>query len=328
MYIVQFIWIILLDFSAIWNIVIDNIKDIHYHQQRGGLDMINQSAYTDLRALSEGISDSSNYIAVSACGHQKCVTKDISILSMPRVRVDWQLIYIVNGAGYFMFDGQKIRLKEGSAVIYAPGDYQAYEYLHREQTEVYWVHFSGFGVETILEDLGLRRAKAFDVGIHSDFVGCYQKAMRAIEAEPKNCMHHTASALYSLISGISLRVGRAVPVNPVEPAAVHMRQNMGRNYPLQFYADLCGFSQGWFTHLFREAMGMPPIAYLQSLRMLKAKELLLTTSLRIGEIAELVGYDDRLYFSRIFSQSCGVSPQAFRRIRKNEVNSTIQFTDC
>lgn len=45
----------------------------------------------------------------------------------------------------------------------------------------------------------------------------------------------------------------------------------------------------------------------------RAKELLADTSMTNGEIAELLGYKDPLYFSRAFKKYVGKSPNAYRK---------------
>ena len=45
----------------------------------------------------------------------------------------------------------------------------------------------------------------------------------------------------------------------------------------------------------------------------KARELLLDSSLNINEIANVVGYNNSLYFSRVFKKNSGVSPSEFKK---------------
>ena len=47
--------------------------------------------------------------------------------------------------------------------------------------------------------------------------------------------------------------------------------------------------------------------------MMKARELLLDLDMPIGEVAAECGYDDPLYFSRVFRRTVGVSPSEYRR---------------
>ncbi|MEY9094951.1 helix-turn-helix domain-containing protein [Paenibacillus sp. RC84] len=71
-------------------------------------------------------------------------------------------------------------------------------------------------------------------------------------------------------------------------------------------------------YVFKKHTGMGPGKYLMAYRLNRAKESLLANDAPIGEIAKSLGYEDALYFSRIFKKQVGVSPAEFRgRFRNN-----------
>ena len=53
--------------------------------------------------------------------------------------------------------------------------------------------------------------------------------------------------------------------------------------------------------------------YLTHVRIQKAKRLLISTSKSVKEIAEICGYSDQNYFSKVFLKRCGMTPTAFRK---------------
>ncbi|RLA49296.1 MAG: AraC family transcriptional regulator [Gammaproteobacteria bacterium] len=63
---------------------------------------------------------------------------------------------------------------------------------------------------------------------------------------------------------------------------------------------------------FKQAMGMSPQAYLQSLRIAAAKDLLRNSNLNIGDIAWQLGLHDVSYFSQLFRRHSGISPLRYR----------------
>jgi len=79
-------------------------------------------------------------------------------------------------------------------------------------------------------------------------------------------------------------------------------------------AEITGVSQFHLVRIFKEKYGYPPIRFMQKLRIEKAKELLRQEpdSRKIYEIAELSGFKDPLYFSKVFSKWTGMSPEKFR----------------
>jgi AraC-like DNA-binding protein len=58
--------------------------------------------------------------------------------------------------------------------------------------------------------------------------------------------------------------------------------------------------------------GMSISHYVRSLRLRKAQELLTASGLNVSEVAYAVGFDNPKYFSRVFAEEFGVSPQNYR----------------
>ena len=68
-----------------------------------------------------------------------------------------------------------------------------------------------------------------------------------------------------------------------------------------------------FSHAFREIVGQSPYAYLTQLRMEHARELLIGSDTSIADIARACGYDNPLYFSRLFSRKFEMPPSEYRK---------------
>ena len=77
-------------------------------------------------------------------------------------------------------------------------------------------------------------------------------------------------------------------------------------------AKLCNYSPAHLTKRFRESTGVPPIRYLNNVRLEQAKYLLQFSSLPVSQVMEQCGFSDAAYFSRSFKKMLGYSPQAFR----------------
>ena len=79
-----------------------------------------------------------------------------------------------------------------------------------------------------------------------------------------------------------------------------------------FVADQFSMSAYSLSRLFREQLGIGYSEYITARRMDNAKRMLLTTSMKISDIAQSVGFADAKYFSRIFKANMGVTPNEFR----------------
>ena len=69
----------------------------------------------------------------------------------------------------------------------------------------------------------------------------------------------------------------------------------------------------YYAHLFKRLTGFSVRNFAIRCRMNRARSLLATTKLRIGEIASDLGYSDSLYFSRQFKAFNGIPPTRFRQ---------------
>jgi len=65
-------------------------------------------------------------------------------------------------------------------------------------------------------------------------------------------------------------------------------------------------------------MGLSPKEYILTNKMNLAKQLLYQTDLSIKEISVEIGYDDQLYFSRIFRKRTGYTPSEYKRILREK----------
>ncbi|RMD81323.1 MAG: AraC family transcriptional regulator [Lentisphaerae bacterium] len=90
-------------------------------------------------------------------------------------------------------------------------------------------------------------------------------------------------------------------------------------------AKAVGLNADYFTRLFRNTYGLPPRLWITRRRLEHAAFLLVETTLRIGEIAERIGYRDIYQFSSMFRKIYGCSPSRYRR--KMNSNSPL-FPDA
>lgn len=74
-----------------------------------------------------------------------------------------------------------------------------------------------------------------------------------------------------------------------------------------------GYHPIYLTTQFTKIKEISPTQFIISLRLNRAKELLLSTSMSLKDVAESIGYYDVSYFSRIFKEREGVSPGIFRK---------------
>lgn len=125
--------------------------------------MINVSGHLRNERRATGFEDLSTALTVNCCGMQIFKTKDYK-QNRAAGRVDYQLIYIYKGAGHYYIHGKWKSLSAGNVLLFRPKEAQTYSYFFKEHPEIYWIHFTGYNCEKIIQKYNLHNCY---IGEHS-----------------------------------------------------------------------------------------------------------------------------------------------------------------
>jgi AraC family transcriptional regulator len=93
----------------------------------------------------------------------------------------------------------------------------------------------------------------------------------------------------------------------------HIEANFGRKITLDDLAGLANVGRFYFSRLFKQSMGVSPMAYVEQRRVRRARELIASGRYTLAEIAVAVGFADQSHFTRRFNLHCGLTPAVFAR---------------
>ncbi len=280
--------------------------------------MYTNNAY--LNNTTQDIKDKSRPLIVTSCGTYHLYTRPKLPTWRPRGRLDYQLLYIAAGKAHFHFDGKEQIVTAGHMVLYRPKEPQKYEYYGEDQTEVYWVHFTGGNVKNILRSYGLTDDKrVFYCGSGLD----YQNLFRTMINELQMCKENYEEVLETYLRLIFIILKRyfanatksdnARVVEEIDKATMYFNEHYSEDISIDEYAQNNHVSVSWFIRNFKQCTGSTPMQYILSKRIYNAEILLHDSTYNVTEIAEIVGYDNPLYFSRIFKKVKGISPSEYRK---------------
>ena len=100
---------------------------------------------------------------------------------------------------------------------------------------------------------------------------------------------------------------------PIAAMTRYMQTHLAEEISLNLLAEEFHLSPQYISQLFKNEIGVNFLTYLTSLRMERAKKLLLSTALPVSEVAEQSGYGDYRVFTKAFKKSEGVTPSQYRR---------------
>ncbi len=221
---------------------------------------------------------------------------------------DYQMLYIHRGYGIFCLNGKTTRLNSGSVVLIYPGEKNDYTFPKKSATEYYWIHFSGVGAADLLAALKLGSG-TYNVGEYSAFISAMDKMAHSSAADDFTTDAFLSGTLMALLSAISKRI--YVTDSPFSKVIEQMQKDGFGKMQNTDYARMCGMTEYHFIRQFKKATGLTPLRYKTKLLVNRAMEIMAMTDLNISEIAYALGFEDSLYFSRLFKKEIGISPKNY-----------------
>ena len=146
--------------------------------------------------------DKSKPLVITMCGTYKLYTRPKLPTWRPRGRLDFQLLYIAAGKAHFHFDNndEATIVHAGHMVLYRPKEPQKYEYYAKDQTEVYWVHFTGNNVTNLLRSYGLTNKKVFHCGSKMVMKKCLKYIYDRFLSDFSDILNHLSILIIHMLS--------------------------------------------------------------------------------------------------------------------------------
>ena len=106
--------------------------------------------------------------------------------------------------------------------------------------------------------------------------------------------------------------------NKIKMAVRYIEKHYYEDISVNQLAEKYDMSSNYFSTLFKKEMGQSTVNYVTNLRISKAKDFLKKSDKSVGEIAEIIGYEDCNYFFRVFKKNVGMTPLQYREIYVKE----------
>lgn len=264
--------------------------------------------------------DKKHPLFIGSCGTYRLYTVKRLPTHRPRGRLDYQLLYVASDKAHFYFSGEEKIISAGNMVLYRPKEEQRYYYYAAEQPEIYWVHFTGNNVKNILRKYGITDdTSVIYSGVSMEYKRLYLSMIQELQMKREDyeelLVHYFMQLLISIHRQILVkpRKKNLMLMDEMDRAVDYFREHYNEAISIEAYAADQNISVGWFIQNFKQYTQTTPAQYIQSLRITNAKLLLETTNYNVSEISNLVGYENPLYFSRLFKKQCGMSPVQFRK---------------
>ncbi len=232
------------------------------------------------------------------------------------------IIYCLRGVGWGKSNDDSREIKAGDVLLLPPGTPHAYGSGGKHPWSICWMHLAGGKVDSLVRLLvGERPLGIVHMGEDSEAMAAFEEAYDCLRRDygPDNLLLASFSVgtfLNRLISHRRSSSDEDSPRQRIERTIEFMKRRRDKRVTVPELARLASLSCSHYSSLFKKHVGFPPLDYFLRLKMQRACELLDTTPLSIKRIAGELGFNDPLYFSRLFHQIHELSPIQYRQQKK------------
>jgi AraC-like DNA-binding protein len=236
-----------------------------------------------------------------------------------RVLPEYALVFIEEGRGTFLSRvTNEQTLAAGDMLILFPGVWHKYSPSKQTGWKERWILFKGYYPDQLVINNVLSPDNPV---IHTDkrtpILEHFDHLWTCAKNDPMAQNPIMAAITMTILAQVtSQKVTNSFSDKQTAPAIEKAKQLLDDNYQNDVdYSSLAediGMSYRNFRRLFKETVGLAPQQYHLQQRINNAKTMLEYENKPISEIAGEVGFDNSLYFSRIFRAKTGISPSQWR----------------
>ena len=235
-----------------------------------------------------------------------------------QVHDDYLLMYCIDGEGDLRLGADTYAISEGDVLLLEPGQAHAYAARHENPWSLFWFHFRGLDATSYRDYLS--SCSTFPVIRHKSDLNLqaqFRALMSTVTAGYSQPIFiHAGNQIRLILSHISWMESQKAhreSLDSVSRVSAFMRDNLHRSLSLEELAELSGLSKYHFNRRYKSLTGYSPVQHFTHMKVEQACLFLEGSDLSVAQISFKLGYEDPLYFSRVFRKILGVSPSAYRR---------------
>lgn len=215
----------------------------------------------------------------------------------PAIRDHYLIHFITKGRGIYKVGHKRYTLKAGQAFLICPNVITYYQADMEKPWAYTWIGFTGNKAGVYLKQGGLDEDHLVFFYNQESIIPYIEQVNRCNPLSPgRDCkllglLYHM---LGNLIEDLSLQGEEQSFYNDyVKEAKRFVGANYSRDITVNDIATYLSINRSYLYALFMEQLGQSPKAYITSYKLEKARELMKSSGLNIGQIARSVGYRDR-----------------------------------
>ena len=245
----------------------------------------------------------------------------------PEIRNHY-LFVLVNKGKAVMYQDKKINFGKHDLLIMLPNERIHYKALG--DWSISWLGLYGETVDKFIKNIGITPDNPIiHVSFYNELYNIMEKIYNISKDLSLSSKFSATGLIYEFFSVLIQNSNiKKDNINLIKTAIRIIDYNYSTTITVEQIAKLLSLNTSYFSRIFSEQVGIPPKQYILNKRLDRAKELLIETNASIFEIANSVGYDDQLYFSRIFKRKTTLSPIEYRKQLTSASKDNTVYGGC
>ena len=257
--------------------------------------------------------------------------KSHSFIEEPHRHDSYLMVFFTHGSGIHEIDFDQFEIKKGSLFVLQPG--QMHHWSLSDDIEGFVIIFSQelynlyFGQKNINDynfyhSIHNRPEMLFE----AEEIAKILPYFKLLTEENRQQNNFQLDKMLNLLDCIHIEVARKyhetyshqthsynIKINTFEKL---LEQHFKEEKSPSFYADKLNITLKHLNRICNEILQKTATEVIMDRVILEIKRMLIDKQLAVNEVASAIGYDDYSYFSRVFKKQTGVSPTAFRYLKK------------
>jgi AraC-like DNA-binding protein len=238
---------------------------------------------------------------------------------------EFVFIYCVKGRGWCEIEGYRHEILPGQLFVMPARLQPAYATYDERLWSLIWVQFAAINTDAYGARLNFGpQTLGLGASERAQMLALFQDVLRALEMPCGQRVQQVSQRATALLDALprereSCRFETDAAARIVRTIE-YMREHLNESLRAATLAGVANMSLPHYFAQFKRVIGSSPIDYLIKLRMEHARRLLAETSWSVKEVAVSLGYEDPLYFSRVFKSINQTAPSNFRAHQRNAMS--------
>ncbi len=229
-----------------------------------------------------------------------------------------QFYYICDGEGWIKYGDEEYYPKRKQLLLLPAGVMQSYSTINENTFKKYWCHFTATVGDMNLFDI-IKLPRFIDVKDEKVLGDLFCKLLRSFSSKDISATIRTKGILLEIISYYienseikEINISTSKAIKKLNDVITYINGNYNADITNERLAAIMSLHPNYFIRFFKKHFGITPIQYVNKIRLEKAKYILREGNHSVTQTANIVGFNDVFYFSRVFKIYTGYSPSDFQ----------------